>query len=177
MSIEIRPGLRSDLDGILEVYNHYVLHSPATFDITPLRRVDRLPWLLEHAEGGRHRMFVAVDERGQVAGWATTSRFRERPAYATTVESSVYLRPESTGAGLGSRLYQALFDSIRSEDIERIVAGITQPSPASLALHRRFGFRPIGTFSRVGRKFGEYWDVAWYERPLSLPPGRTGSTR
>jgi len=102
-----------------------------------------------------------------VVGWATTSPFRPRAAYATTVESSVYLRPGSLGKGIGARLYTELFRSIEGEDVERVVAGITLPNPASVRLHRRFGFRRVGTFHRVGRKLGRYWDVAWYERPLS----------
>ena len=70
------------------------------------------------------------------------------------------------GNGIGSRLYAALFDSLKDEDIERVVAGITLPNPASVRLHRRFGFRLVGTFHRVGRKFERFWDVSWFERPL-----------
>lgn len=168
MELSVRPGRPPDLDGIVEVYNHYVRNTPATFETTPVDPRERTRWLEEHSNGGRHRLLVAVDRSDRVLGWATTSPFRPRAAYATTVESSIYLRPECTGRGVGTRLYSALFEAIGSEDIERIVAGMTQPNPASLALHLRFGFRHVGTFSRVGRKFDRYWDVAWYERPLSL---------
>jgi phosphinothricin acetyltransferase len=65
-------------------------------------------------------------------------------------------------------LYQALFAALAHEDINRIVAGIAQPNAASNALHERFGFKPIGTFTAVGRKFDKYWDVRWLERPLRL---------
>ena len=71
-----------------------------------------------------------------------------------------------TGKGLGSRLYAALFDAIKNEDIRRIVAGYTLPNAASATLHERFGFKLVGVFSDNGRKFGKYWDVAWTERPL-----------
>lgn len=169
MGPQVRPARSSDLEGIVEVYNHYVRLTPATFEVDPVRAEDRRPWFREHSTEGRHRLLVAVDD-DRVLGWASTSPFRPRAAYATTVESSIYLRPEATGRGLGSRLYDVLFSAIRTEDIERIVAGITQPNPASLNLHQRFGFRHVGTFSRVGRKFDRYWDVAWFERPLHLGP-------
>jgi phosphinothricin acetyltransferase len=160
---------------MLTVYNRYVVESPATFEIEPVRPEDRAEWVRQHTAAGRHRWLVASDDGGALAGWATTSPFRARAAYATTVEASVYCRPDACGRGLGTRLYAALFDAIQAEDIERIVAGITLPNPASVALHLRFGFRPVGTFTRVGRKFGRYWDVAWFERPLRLPG--SGSVR
>jgi phosphinothricin acetyltransferase len=175
LEARIRPGRSSDLEGILAVYNHYVRNSPATFEVEPVRREDRIGWLEEHSLGGRYRLYVAVDGQDSVIGWTTTSPFRPRAAYATTVESSVYLGPECSGQGIGTRLYGALFQAIGSEDIERIVAGMTLPNPASRALHLKFGFQQVGTFSRVGRKFGRYWDVAWYERPLRIPASDVGA--
>jgi phosphinothricin acetyltransferase len=148
----------------VNVYNHYVEHTGATFEVAPVRPEERLGWFEDHSGGGAHQLWVAEDDSARVLGWATTSSFRPRAAYATTVESSVYVDRGSTGQGVGTRLYRSLFDAIRSEDIERIVAGIALPNPGSLALHRRFAFRHVGTFSRVGRKFGQYWDVAWFER-------------
>jgi phosphinothricin acetyltransferase len=67
---------------------------------------------------------------------------------------------------VGSALYGELFKILEGEDVHRAYAGITLPNPASVALHRRFGFREIGVFREVGRKLGCYWDVAWYEKPL-----------
>jgi phosphinothricin acetyltransferase len=57
---------------------------------------------------------------------------------------------------------------IAAEDVQQIVAGVTLPNRASLALHQRLGFKPVGVFPRVGRKFHRYWDVGWFERPLDL---------
>jgi phosphinothricin acetyltransferase len=168
MQLATRPGEPRDLPGILEVYNHYVLESPATFEVAPVRPSDRADWLREHSSGGRHRLWVATDGAGRVLGWATSSPFRPRAAYATTVEASVYCRADAQGLGIGTRLYASLFESIQGQDIERIVAGVTLPNPASVRLHRRFGFRPVGTFHRVGRKFEKFWDVRWFERPLRL---------
>lgn len=156
---------------MVEIYNHYVLASPATFEVEPLRAEDRRAWMDAHRADGPHRLWAAEVPEGGIVGWASTSSFRPRAAYATTVEASVYVAPASHGRGVGTRLYRALFESIQGEDLERIVAGVTLPNPSSVALHTRFGFRHVGTFSRVGRKFGTFWDVAWFERPLRLEPG------
>ncbi len=173
MDLVVRAGERRDLPSILETYNHYVRTSPATFEVLPVSVDDRVEWFERHGRAGPHRLFVAEAPTGEIVGWSSTSPFRSRAAYSTTVEASVYLRPDRLGHGVGTALYERLFDAIQGEDIERIVAGIALPNPASLALHRRFGFRHVGTFTRVGRKFGQYWDVAWFERPLraEAPPG------
>lgn len=165
-AVAFRPAREGDLAPILEVYNHYVESSPATFEVAPVRADQRRDWFRQHTGDGRHRLWVATERNGRVIGWATSSAFRDRPAYSTTVESSVYVRPRCQGRGVGTGLYARLFASLENEDVERIVAGIVTPNPASEALHRRFGFRRVGTFHRVGRKFGRYWDVAWFERPL-----------
>ncbi len=163
--IRCRPGTRSDLPAIVAIYNHYVTETAVTFEVEPVRVEDRSKWFDEHAGPGPHRLVVAAEPDGDVVGWATTSPFHPRAGYATTVESSVYCRADRLGRGIGARLYASLFAAIEAEDVERIVAGIALPNPASVALHQRFGFRPVGTFTRVGRKHGRFWDVAWFERP------------
>jgi phosphinothricin acetyltransferase len=170
MEVRVRPGELRDLPAIIALYNEYVLRSPATFEVEPVAVADRASWFHEHTHAGPHRLVVAEGPDRAIAGWGTTSRFRERAAYATTVESSVYCRTDLVGQRVGTRIYERLFESIEGEDVERIVAGIVLPNPPSVALHRRFGFRWVGTFTRVGRKFGRYWDVAWFERPMGRPP-------
>ena len=161
----IRPAAKTDLATLTSIYNHYVLTSAVTFDLEPLTADQRLPWFQEHRNSGRHRLLVA-DEEGLVIAYASTSRFRERAAYDTTVEASIYCAPEAVGRGIGGALYRALFEAIAKEDINRIVAGITLPNAASVALHHSFGFVPVGIFTQAGRKFDRYWDVAWFERRL-----------
>jgi phosphinothricin acetyltransferase len=164
--ILIRPAARADLPRLTEIYNHYVLTSPVTFDLKPLTVKQRTGWFLEHSASGRYRLLVA-DEEGRVAGYASTSRFRDRAAYDTTVEASIYCASDAVGRGIGSSLYRELFAAIAREDINRIVAGVTLPNDASVALHRAFGFVQVGVFTQNGRKFDRYWDVAWFERPLA----------
>ena len=162
---DIRPGKMSDLPCLTEIYNHYVINTPVTFDVEPKSVESRIAWFEQFALTGRYRLFVA-EENGIVAGYAGTTRFRPKAAYDTTVETTIYCCPGMTGKGLGSRLYASLFNAIKKEDIRRIVAGYTLPNAASATLHERFGFKLVGVFSDNGRKFGKYWDVAWTERPL-----------
>lgn len=164
LSSLIRPARIDDLPRLTAIYNHYVLHSPATFDLEPKTIDQRAEWLAQFASTGRHRLLVAVED-GVVQGYAGTMRWRPKPAYDTTVETTIYCAPESLGRGIGARLYQALFAAIAGENIHRIVAGYVPPNAASAALHERLGFRQVGVFSEVGYKFGRYWDVCWVERP------------
>lgn len=138
---------------ILEIYDCYVLNSPATFELAPVGVRDRAAWFEQHSGGGRYRLVVATDEGRQMLRWATTSSFHTREANDTTVEASVNVRPGSVGTGLGSRLYRDLFQSIQTQDIERIAAGITQPNPASVRLTRATHFVSWGPFRARGRMF------------------------
>lgn len=163
----VRPATPDDLPALTDIYNHYVIHTAITFDVRPFAPEDRRTWFDDHP-GGRHRLLVAVEDDGTCVGYATTSRWRPKAAYNTTVEASVYCHPAAIGRGCGSALYGALFEAIRSEDIHRIVAGISLPNAASVKLHERFGFSRVGVFHAVGRKFDRYWDVAWFERPAII---------
>ena len=161
----VRPARAADIPRLTEIYNHYVVNSPITFDLEPYTVERRMQWFSQFGATGRHRLLV-VEENGLVLGYAGTTGFRPKAAYDTTVETTIYCSPDNTRKGLGSMLYSALFETIADEDIRRIVAGFTLPNPASQALHERFGFKLIGIFHEVGRKFGRYHDVAWNERPL-----------
>jgi phosphinothricin acetyltransferase len=162
----IRAARPADLPALTDLYNHYVTSSPATFDIEPFTLAERREWMDHHAERGPHRLLVAEDAAGRLLGYTGTGRFRPKAAYETSVETTVYLAPDATGRGLGRMLYAALFDVIAGEDVHRAFAGITMPNPASEALHRAFGFEPIGVFHEAGRKFGRFWSVQWFEKRL-----------
>jgi phosphinothricin acetyltransferase len=163
--VAIRRGAGDDLPALTELYNHYVRETAITFDVEPFTLETRRPWFEQFAAQGRHQLFVA-ERGGRVLGYACAMRFRLKAAYLPSVETSVYLRPEAHGRGLGTRLYAALFGALAGEDVHRAYAGITLPNPASVALHARFGFRACGTFREVGRKFGSWWDVTWMEKKM-----------
>jgi phosphinothricin acetyltransferase len=164
--IELRSAVPEDLPALTAIYNHYIAHTTITFDLHPYEPDARRAWFDDHAQTGRHRLIVAATRDNVPIGYATSSRWRPKAAYDTTVESSVYCHSDAVGRGVGTRLYTALFDALAGEDVHRVVAGIAQPNPASVALHQRFGFRQVGVFESVGFKFGKYWDVAWFERSM-----------
>ena len=107
-SVVVRPGVEGDLSDLTEVYNHYIIHTPITFDVEPYTVETRRAWFETFRETGPHRIFVAEQEE-RVVGYATSGCYRPRRAYDTTIETSVYLAPEATEHGIGSRLYAALF--------------------------------------------------------------------
>jgi len=160
----VRAGRPEDLPALTEIYNHYVKHTHVTFDLEPFTVDQRREWFSHYDETGRHRLLVAESAEDGVLGYATSSRFRDKPAYGPSVETTVYCATSAVGQGVGSALYAALFDAVRGEDVHRAYAGVALPNDASLALHRRFGFTEIGTFREVGRKFDKWWDVTWLER-------------
>lgn len=166
MPTEIRPAHLDDLPALTELYNHYVVHTPVTFDIEPFSVDQRRAWFDAFAPDTNHQLFVA-DEGGKAVAFAYSGRFRPKSAYQTTVETTVYCAPDATGRGLGRELYSTLFKALEGRDLHRAVAGITLPNPASVRLHESFGYERIGTFSHVGYKDGRYWDVGWFEKPLS----------
>ncbi|GHI07019.1 GCN5 family acetyltransferase [Streptomyces cellostaticus] len=165
--VQVRPGVEKDLDALTALYNHYVRETAITFDTAVFTPEERRPWLLSHPEDGPYRLMVATEEDSQqILGYTTSSPYRPKSAYVTSVETTVYVAPDAGRRGIGTLLYDALFKALADEDVHRAYAGIAQPNQASGRLHARFGFRCVGTYREVGRKFGRYWDVSWYEKDL-----------
>lgn len=112
---------------------------------------------------------------GSVAGYAYAHAFAERPAYAWSAETSIYIRADFRGKGVGRDLYETLLQTLRRQGYCRVFAAIGLPNDASVGLHKAVGFEQIGVFRRVGWKRGAWHDVAWWQRDLLLgsdPPGR-----
>ena len=105
--MRIRTAQRDDLARINEVYNHYVMNTPVTFDVEPYTMERREAWFSQFATTGRHRLLVA-EENTVVIGYLGTTRFRPKAAYETTVEATIYCAPEAVGKGIGKRLYAEL---------------------------------------------------------------------
>lgn len=163
-SAVIRAAVADDLPGLVDIYNHYVATTHYTFDVEPFTVERRRPWFAQF-QGGRYRCLVAT-EGDRVAGYAASMPLKDKPAYQTSVEVSIYLAADRGGRGLGTALYQALFDGLAAQDVHRAYGLIAQPNPESMALHARFGFEPVAHLHEVGRKFGRYWDVVWVEKKL-----------
>jgi phosphinothricin acetyltransferase len=149
------------------LYAHHVLNGVATFELAPPSveamaariaavREAGLPWLLARDAAG-----------GRLLGYAYAGVFRPRPAYARTVEDSVYLDPDATGRGVGTVLLSAVIEHCVAADVRQMVAVITTPgAAASEALHRKLGFAPVGTLPAVGRKFGRWLGTLYMQRAI-----------
>jgi phosphinothricin acetyltransferase len=159
----IRRIEEGDVPALLAIYNRYIAETAVTFDLEPKTLDERLAWYRGFAPQGRHQCFVAVRD-GVALGWASTGTFREKAAYDTTVETSIYLAPQAQRQGLGRRLYGTLLEALAGQDVHVALGCITVPNQASEGLHRALGFDYLGTFREVGRKFGRYWDVSWYAK-------------
>lgn len=172
-NVVIRPGAEDDLAPLTDIYNHYVRETPVTFDTAAFTPEERRPWFDSHPQDGPYRLLVAQEQAsGTILGYVTSSPFRPKPAYASTVETTIYLAPDAVGRGIGTLLYTRLFEALAGENLHRAVAGATQPNPASVRLHKRLGFQYVGTYREVGWKFGRYHDVAWFEKALDQPLDR-----
>lgn len=162
-SVEIRPGGVGDVDAITDILNHYVRHTVARFETEPFSVEERRRWARPLIAARPPRLFVAV-HGGVVGGFACAQPYRTGPAFAGTVEVTVYLAPELRARGVGGRLYERLFDVLRDTGVHRALAGIALPNDASVALHRRYGFEDVGVFDEYAQKNGEYVSSIWMQK-------------
>lgn len=164
--VVVRTGAREDLSALLNIYNHHVETSDATFDVLPLSLSGGEVWMSAFAATGSHQLLV-VDHEGDVLGYATSGPYRSHPAFSQTVETSIYLRPDAQGRGLAGRLYDTLLGRLVSSDAHMAVAGVALPNDASLALHRSRGFVEVGTFTEYAIKNGRRISATWFERSVT----------
>ncbi len=162
--MHLRQATVEDLPALTRIYNHYVEHSHATFDVGAFHVDERLPWF-DQFDGRRYQCWLASDDTG-VLGYACSMPFKAKAAYQTSVEVSVYVADHIHRRGIGATLYDRLLPALEAEDLHRAYAGIAQPNEASMRLHERFGFQQAAHYREVGRKFDRYWDVIWLERAL-----------
>lgn len=167
MTEQIRPAETGDLNRLVEIYNHYITETHVTFDTNPFAVGERTQWFTQFSESGPLRLLV-TEVDGEIAGYASSSPFKPKPGYSTSVETSIYLDPTYIGKGLGQPLYGRLLEELRGEaSLHRAYGGVALPNPASIALHEQLGFVRVATYHEVGYKLGKFWDVNWYERDLS----------
>jgi L-amino acid N-acyltransferase YncA len=161
--VQLRLATVADADAIRAIYNVEVETSTATFDLVPRSHDDQVRWLT--ARTGAFGALVAVDA-GEVVGYASLSPYKDRAAYSTTVEDSVYVRRDRHGLGTGRELLDALLDVARASGFHAVMARIEAGGGASRVLHARCGFTLVGVEREVGRKFGRWLDVAVMQRLL-----------
>ncbi len=162
--MEVRLARLEDGEGIRAIYNVEVTESTVTFDLVPRSEAEQEQWLLQHA--GAHPAVVAVEAGGAVLGFGALSPYRSRPAYATTVEDSVYVRRDVQRRGIGRAILTELLALATSHGFHAAIARIVDGHEASIRLHRACGFELVGVEREVGRKFGRWLDVVVMERLL-----------
>jgi phosphinothricin acetyltransferase len=163
-TITIRAAERRDAEAIRAIYNAEVTSSTVTFDLVPRTLDDQIAWIDQHS--GAHPAIVALDEHGAVIGFASLSAFKERAAYATSVENSVYVHAEHQRQGVGRRLLTELVELGREHGFHTIIARIVGDHATSIALHEACGFELVGVEREIGRKFSHWLDVVEMQRML-----------
>jgi L-amino acid N-acyltransferase YncA len=159
----IRLVTPEDVEQIHAIYAPIVLETAISFEFEPppveeirrriSRTLERLPWIVR-------------EDGGEIRGYAYAAAHRERAAYQWSVDVSVYVGSSSRRSGVGRALYTALLGILRLQGFVNAYAGITLPNPASVRLHEKIGFQPVGIYHAVGWKFGAWHDVAWFELSL-----------
>jgi phosphinothricin acetyltransferase len=166
-SITLRLASLADAEQIRRIYNHEVTSTTATFDLVPRSLEDQQRWIADR--NGAFAAIVAVDpddERGEVVGFGSLSPYKERAAYRTSVEDSVYVRRDRNGQGIGKLIVTELLRIASASGFHAVFARITASSDASIALHKSCGFELVGIEREVGRKFNKWLDVAIMEALL-----------
>lgn len=167
-STGIRDAVQRDAARCAEIYAAYVRDTAISFEVEPPSAGEMAARIAAAQE--RHAWLV-LEDAGRVAGFAYAGPFMARAAYQWSTAVSVYLQEGRRRTGAGRALYEALFDRLADRGFRMALAGIALPNEASVGLHRSLGFEPVGTYRRVGWKFGRWHDVAWYQRPLGDDDG------
>ncbi len=176
MTDAIRPATEADLPAITAIYGDAVTTGTASFETDPPTTDEMARRFALLRDGGFPYLVAVRDE--SVAGYAYAGPYHQRAAYRSTVEDSIYVARTARGGGIGRALLEALISASERIDCRTMVAVIADSgSPASIALHARLGFAPVGTLAAVGYKHGRWLDVTLMQRPLgpaaSLPPTRS----
>lgn len=158
--MDIRLATAADAADVNSIYRPNIEGSFVSFELTP-------PANAVMAERIRKAItwLVWEDEDG-IGGYAYASRYRDRPAYQWSVETSVYVHPARQRLGVGRALYSELFELLVQQGYYTAFAGITLPNAASVGLHEAMGFEPVGVYRKAGFKLGAWRDVGWWQRAL-----------
>lgn len=156
----IRQATTDDSGQICDIYNHYIFRTPITFEEQPVPPEDMVQRIQETLQS---LPWLVWEEEQQLLGYAYASKWKGRCAYRYSVESTIYLRPDSVGKRIGSQLYRALLTDLLQRQFHTVIGGIALPNEASVALHRKFGFEKVAHFREVGKKFDHWIDVGYWQ--------------
>ena len=157
----IRPVTEHDIEDICEIYNYYVENTVISFEENRVsinemeqrvfnQSID-YPWLVYELDG-------------KVVAFTYACKWKARSAYRFTLESTIYLSSECQGKGIGTKLYQKLFDELATKSIRSVIAVIAEPNPSSVALHEKMGFEKVAHFKEVGYKHKQWIDVGYWQK-------------
>jgi phosphinothricin acetyltransferase len=169
---EIRPASSLDVTRLCAIYNYYVTGTTISFEESPVAETEMASRLADVTSSGLPWLTLTL--HGDVIGYAYATKWRARPAYRHSVESSIYLDPTRAGHGHGLQLYRSLLDELAARGLHTVIAGIAQPNERSVRLHERLGFRKVAHFDEVGFKLGQWVDVGYWQR-MSEHPAAPGS--
>ena len=163
-AVALRPATLADAAAIAAIYNHEVENTTATFDLVPRSLAEQEKWLADRT--GAFSAIVAVNAEGEVLGFGALSPYKERAAYRTSVEDSVYVDRSLSRRGIGRLLLTALLEVARESGFHAVFARIEASGAASRALHEACGFRLVGVEIEVGRKFNRWLDMVLLQKML-----------
>lgn len=161
----IRPASPADAAAICAIYNHYVTATTITFEEDPVAGPDMAQRIVDVEAAGLP--WLVAEAGGKVVGYAYATKWRVRPAYRYSVESTVYVDRTFVGQGAGRALYAVLLDELRRRGLHIVIGGIALPNEGSVGLHEALGFRKVAHFSEVGMKFGRWIDVGYWQLNLA----------
>jgi phosphinothricin acetyltransferase len=159
--MNIRPVKSSDCTQITEIYNFYVEKTYYTFEIEPVS-FDEMQQRVE--EIVKNYPYLVAEDNLEILAYAYAAPYKSRCAYKSSIEVSVYAKNNAKGKGIGTKLYEKLFEELEQPQIHAIIAGISLPNEASIRLHEKFGFEKVAHFREVGFKFHKWIDVGYWEK-------------
>jgi L-amino acid N-acyltransferase YncA len=159
----IRPVQVRDAAAIARIYQHYVTHTTISFETEP-PSADEIAARIRKVNA--QHSWLVFESEGILLGYAYTSTFRERRAYQSTVESTIYLDQTAVGRGLGRRLYQALLDDAATKGYREALGVIALPNDLSIKLHEKLSFHKVAHLEKIGHKFSQWIDVGIWQKHL-----------
>jgi L-amino acid N-acyltransferase YncA len=156
----LRPVEPEDAGRIAAIYNYYVAETTITFDELPVQVAEFEARIRRHTK--THPWLVAESD-GEIVGYACATPWHERTAYRKSAETVVYLAKGHIGQGIGSKLYAALLQELKQQELHSALAVIALPNPESIGLVEKFGFSKVGDLKEIGRKFGQWVDVGIWQ--------------
>lgn len=161
MEIKIRPAVFADLDTILEIINHEILHSTSNYDYEPHDFEEQKTWFEDKME--KKLPIIVAEFENMPIGYATYGTFREKIGYQYTVEHSVYVAQEFIGNGVGKLLLGELIQIAKQQGYHVMIGTIDAENSGSIAFHKKFGFEIVGTIREVGYKFDQWLDIVFMQ--------------